>query len=204
MRRLFLCLVAVLTLAACGADHTWAPDEEVIAARYVHPGPKTITLLTVVNNRSGSGGHSALMINGSERVIFDPAGTWYHPSRPIRNDVHFGINDKVLDFYIDYHARVTYRVVQQTVQVSPQVAEIALQRVLNYGAVPKALCASAVSNVLRGVPGFESIPGALGPNRIMDAFDQIPGVQKRVITDKDDDENHGVLMIQADQSVNHD
>ncbi|THD83533.1 hypothetical protein E7811_09620 [Aliigemmobacter aestuarii] len=204
MRRTILALAAVLTVAACGADHTWAPDDEVIAARYAHDGPKAITLYTVVNNRSGSGGHSALMINGSERVIFDPAGTWYHPSRPIRHDVHFGINDQAKAFYIDYHARETYRVVEQTVVVSPEVAEIALQRVLNYGAVPKALCASAVSNVLRSIPGFESIPPALGPNRIMNAFDQIPGVEKRVITDKDDDENHGILMIQADQTINND
>ena len=204
MRRTVLALVAVLTVAACGADHTWAPDEEVIAARYVHPGPKTVTLLTVISNSTGGGGHSALMINGSERVIFDPAGTWYHPQRPIRNDVHFGINDKALAFYIDYHARVTYHVIEQTVQVSPEVAEIALQRVLNNGAVPKALCASSVSSVLRDVPGFESIPSAFGPITIMNAFDKLPGVKKRVITDKDDDENHGVLMRQADNTINND
>jgi hypothetical protein len=203
MRRTFLALSAVAALAACGADQTWAPDEAVVAARYVHPGPKSITLLTVVNNRSDGGAHSAILINASERVIFDPAGTWYHPSRPIRNDVHFGINDKVLAFYIDYHARETYRVVEQTVEVSPGVAELALQRALNNGAVPKAMCASSVSNILRGVPGFESIPAAFGPNRIMAAFDQLPGVKRRVITDDDDDENHGVLIVQqGDPALN--
>ena len=156
MRRTFLALSAVAALAACGADQTWAPDEAVVAARYVHPGPKSITLLTVVNNRSDGGAHSAILINASERVIFDPAGTWYHPSRPIRNDVHFGINDKVLAFYIDYHARETYRVVEQTVEVSPGVAELALQRALNNGAVPKACAPVRCRTSCAACPGSKA------------------------------------------------
>lgn len=197
MRRLILCLAILSALSACGADSKWASDEAVEAARYVDDGPPSITLFTVVNKRSGSGGHSSIMINASQRVIFDPAGTWYHPKLPERHDVHFGITPKMEAFYVDYHARETYNVVQQTVEVSPQVAEIALQRVLANGAVNKAFCANSVAVVLRGVPGFESIPATLFPNSIMKAFGALPGATTRVITDDDDDENHGVLMVQV-------
>jgi len=143
MLRAVLALLALLTLAACGAEPKWAPEEQVQAARYVHDGPPAITLFTVINNRSGSGAHSGLMINGSERIMFDPAGTWNHPRIPERNDVHFGITPRIVNFYIDYHARETFRVVEQTVVVSPGIAELVAQRAKAYGAVPKAQCARA-------------------------------------------------------------
>ena len=116
MLRAVLALLALLTLAACGAEPKWAPEEQVQAARYVHDGPPAITLFTVINNRSNAGAHSGLMINGSERIMFDPAGTWQHPRIPERNDVHYGITPRIVNFYIDYHARETYRVIEQTVR----------------------------------------------------------------------------------------
>lgn len=129
--------------------------------------------------------------------MFDPAGSWYHPAIPERNDVHFGITDKMVAFYIDYHARETFRVVEQTVTVSPEVAEMVAARAKAYGAVPKAQCANAVASVLRGVPGFESISATWFPNKLHDAFAKVPGVTEKVIRDEDADENHGVLLVQA-------
>lgn len=199
MLRAVLALLALLTLAACGAEPKWAPEEQVQAARYVHDGPPAITLFTVINNRSGSGAHSGLMINASERIMFDPAGTWKHPRIPERNDVHFGITPRIVNFYIDYHARETFRVVEQTVVVTPGVAELVAQRAKAYGAVPKAMCASSISAILRGVPGFESIGSTMFPNRLMDDFAKIPGVTGRTIYDEDADKNHGVLLIQASE-----
>ena len=46
-------------------------------------------------------------------MIFDPAGTWHHPRLPERNDVHFGMSDKMIAFYVDYHARATFSVIEQ-------------------------------------------------------------------------------------------
>lgn len=200
MLRAALALLALLTLAACGAEPVWAPEERVQAARYVHDGPPSITLFTVINNRSGAGAHSGLMINGSERIMFDPAGTWQHPRIPERNDVHYGITPRIVDFYIDYHARETFRVVEQTIIVSPGVAELVAQRAKAYGAVPKAQCAKSVSYILSAVPGFESIPSSWYPNVIMEAFGALPGVTTRVIRDEDADKNHGVLLVQAGES----
>jgi hypothetical protein len=197
MLRLALCLAAFLGLTACGAESIYAPEDQVQAARFVAGPPTYITLYTVINNNSGSGAHSAILVNGSERVMFDPAGTWHHPRLPERNDVHFGMTDKMVAFYIDYHARETFRVIEQQVFVSPEIAELVLRKVKDYGAVPKAMCTNATSSILRSVPGFESLPATWYPKKLSDAFGTLPGVTTKTITDDDDDNNHGVLLVQA-------
>jgi hypothetical protein len=195
--RILLCLIALLGLAACAQPKS-APQEQIDAVRYVEGPPTYITLYTVVNKSTGSGAHSAILVNASERVIFDPAGTWYHPKLPERNDVTFGMNDKALAFYIDYHTRVTYDTIEQKVYVSPEVAEMVLQRVMAYWAVGKAMCTNATSSILRGVPGFESLPQTFYPKKLSKEFGKLPGVTTRVITDNDDDNNHGILLVQHD------
>jgi hypothetical protein len=197
MLRIVLSLVALLGLAAC-AQPKWAPEEQVQAVRFVADGPTYITLYTVVNRSSGSGAHSSILVNASERVIFDPAGSWYHPHLPERNDVHFGMSDKAMAFYIDYHTRITYDTIEQTIYVSPEVAELVLRRVKENGAVGKAMCTNATSSILRGVPGFESLPQTFFPKKLSKEFGKLPGVTTRVITDDDDDNNHGVLLVQKD------
>lgn len=204
MFRILSMLFLAFSLAACvgGAESKWAPDADVAAARFVAEGPPSITLYTVINNRSEAGAHSSLLINASERILFDPAGTWYHPQIPERNDVHFGITDKIKNFYIDYHARQTFRVVEQTVVVTPEVAELVAARAKAYGAVPKAQCARSVSSVLSGVPGFEGIGSTWFPKRLMEEFKTLPGVTERTIRDEDADKNHGVLLVQAQNAPN--
>jgi hypothetical protein len=191
-------MVALVVLAACGGgagNAPYAPDAAVQAARAVNEGPTSITLFTVVNNKTGAGAHSGLLINASERVLFDPAGSFYHPRLPERNDLHYGMNDRMVAFYIDYHARVTYKVVEQTVLVSPQVAEMVKARAIARGAVAKSFCANSISGILGGVPGFESIGSTMFPNKLSEAFGRLPGVTSRTITDDDADDNHGVLLI---------
>lgn len=198
MLRKSLALVALVVLTACGGGTSsapYAPDTAVQAARYVHDGPSSVTLFTVINNQTGSGAHSGLLINGSERVLFDPAGSFYHPRLPERNDMHHGMSDRMVAFYIDYHARVTYRVVEQTVIVPPGVAELVLARAKARGAVAKAQCANSISGILRDVPGFEGLRSSFFPVKLSESFAELPGVTSRVITDDDADDNHGVLLI---------
>ena len=199
--RLIFCVIALGSLAACGAEPKWAPQEQVDAVRFVEAGPAYITLYTVVNKSTGSGAHSAILVSGSERVIFDPAGTWYHPKLPERNDVTFGMNDKALAFYIDYHTRKTYDTIEQKIYVSPEVAELVLAKVKANGAVAKAMCTNATSSILRSVPGFESLPQTFYPKKLSKAFGELPGVTTRIITDDDDDNNHGVLLVQHDGTL---
>jgi hypothetical protein len=197
MIRILFALAVALTLSACGAEPKWASEEAVQKARFVSDEPPSLTLYTVINVRSGAGAHTGLVINGSERLIFDPAGTWKHPYLPERNDVHFGMTDKMILFYIDYHARETFYVIEQKLPVSAGTAELVMARAKAYGAVPKAMCAQSVSSILRGVPGFESLPQTYYPKILSDEFAKLPGVTTRKITDDDADNNHGVLLVQS-------
>jgi hypothetical protein len=194
--RIAFAFALIAGLSACGANAPYAPDEAVQAAAFVAEGPPSVTLFTVINNRSGGGAHSGLMINGTQRVMFDPAGSWYHPNLPERNDVHFGVTDRMIAYYVDYHARETFRVVQQTVPVSPAVAQQVMNNALAYGAVPSAQCANSISAVLSGVPGFESVSRSWFPKRLMADFAALPGAVEQVTTDADADDNHGVLLLQ--------
>jgi hypothetical protein len=196
MLRLLVALCLPLLLAAC-AEPVWAPDEAVARARYVSDEPPSITLFTVVRKLGGEGAHSGLMINASQRVMFDPAGTWHHPTVPERNDLHFGITPRMKQFYIDYHARETFDVYEQTVIVSPEVAEVALRRAQANGAVGKALCGNSVSAILRDVPGFEQVGHSFFPKKIMRDFAALPGVATVKHSDGDADNNQALLARQT-------
>jgi hypothetical protein len=199
MSRPVLLLCLALGLGACAAptETVWAPDEVVSQARYVPPGPAKVTLFTMINNNSGAGGHTALLIDGPERVLFDPAGSWRHPLAPERNDVLYGMVPQLMDFYIDYHARETYHVVVQELDVTPGQAAALIEAVEAYGPVPPAQCSAAVSAILRATPGFTSMSRNLFPTRTMAQFGQLPGVRERRVYDDDADDNYELLNAQA-------
>jgi len=201
IRRLLACLVLPVLLAACGgpAEPVWAPDGAVEAARYRHGGPATVTLFTVRSTATGGGAHAGLIISGSERVLFDPAGSFGHPRAPERNDVHYGITGDVEKVYIDYHARVTYDVEILTVAVSRAEADGMIRAVEGYGAVPKAQCSLAITRVLSRSPRFRSVPVTYFPNAAARAFAALPGVESRLVADGDADANHGVLIRARDE-----
>ena len=200
MRKALLCLSLPLALAACGAEPVWAPDEAVARARYVSNEPTSLTLYTVVSKRNGTGGHSALMINASQRVLFDPAGSFKVGSVPERNDLLYGITERMRKLYIDYHARDTYDVLAQTILVSPAVAEQALREAQSYGAVNKAFCGNSVSDILKELPGFENTPRTFSPIRISEAFAARPGVMTRLYRDGDPDILTGIVMIDGENA----
>lgn len=77
--------------------------------------------------------------------------------------------------YRSAHARSTYHVVSQTIDVSAQQAQIAYQLALQSGPVMDAFCASSISELLSQVPGFESITGTMSPNKLSRQFETIPG-----------------------------
>ena len=122
-----LALVGLVLLAACTKPVHNAAESEVAAARYQAGEPYEIVLFNVVNNERGSGEHSALMINApSQRVLFDPAGSWTHPLSPEVNDVHYGFDDNQLFRYTYYHARRTHHVRIQHLQVARPLADTGL------------------------------------------------------------------------------
>ena len=198
MRRLFLWFLLSGFLVACGttAEPVWAPAEEVERAAYTDAGPTSLTLFTVINAQNGAGAHSGLMVNGNQRVLFDPAGTWRHPAAPERNDVHYGFTPSFLDSYLDYHARITHYAVVQTLEVSPEVAQAAMQAVQSYGPVPKAQCSKSLSTILASLPGFEEFPFSWFPKKTMEEFAKFPGVTTQILRD-DDAADNKYLLVEA-------
>jgi len=192
MRSLVLALGAMVFLAGCAAELVWAPDDVVTRAAYRHDGPPRLTVYTMINNNSGGGAHTSLMINGSQRVIFDPAGSFKHDTIPERNDVLFGITPPVEDVYTRYHARKTYHVQIQRLDVSPELAERAIQLVKANGPVPSAQCSLATSRILG-----ELFPGRIRtswyPRKTAEDFGNIPGVTEEKLYEYDGDDNSNVL-----------
>ncbi len=178
MVRVFGAIGLCVMLAGCAQPPAvpYASDERVASVAYRAPGPSTITVFTMVSNSSGSGGHSALMINGSQRVIFDPAGSFVNDRVAEQEDVLFGVTPAVLAGYKSAHARSTYHVVSQTVEVSPEQAEIALRLALANGAVSRSFCTNANTGLLRQVPGFGDIKPTFFPANLMKQMASRPGV----------------------------
>lgn len=190
--RLFAGLLAIAMLAGCSAEPVFAPEEFVRSKIYRHNGPPRLTLYTMINNKTGAGAHTSLMINASQRVIFDPAGSFAHETLPERNDVVFGITPAVADVYTRYHARETFHVRVQELDVSPELAEAVMRAVMEYGAVPSAQCALSTSTILS-----EFFPGTVKrgwyPKKLADDFQKVPGVTSRTLREYDSDDNRGVL-----------
>jgi hypothetical protein len=175
--RLCALVVVAAGLAACSAPQEWASDQSVAAARYVHGGASELTLVTIMNYRTGNGDHTAMFINGSERVLFDPAGSWKLDTVPERNDLHYGITPNIgASFYMS-HVRETHYAVVQRLRVTPAVAQQAMALAAAAGPVPAARCALSTSAILRALPGFEAIRSSWYPHRLMQDFATLPGVQ---------------------------
>ena len=177
-----------LALSACGAQEVWAPDDVVSRAIYREPGRSYLTLYTMKNVGSDSGAHSALLINADQRVMFDPAGSWQQSVMPERNDVLFGVSPRLEQLYVSFHARVTFYVIGQTIEVSPQVAQQAFNIAMVSGPVAQANCARVTSRILRQLPGFGSIRQTWGPNKLAEDFGKLPGVVTEEYRENDADD----------------
>ncbi len=186
IRVLIACLLAATVAGCAGSQRPQADLAEISARSYRDPGPSTLTLYTMISTRTGSGAHTSLMINGSERVIFDPAGSFRADVVPIKDDVLYGITPNVERAYRSSHARETHYARIQTVEVTPQQAEIALQIAKQSGPVAGAFCANSTAQLLQQVPGFEQIETTFYPVNLSDQFAQLPGVQTAEYRENDD------------------
>jgi hypothetical protein len=176
--RFFIGLFICAVLTACSGDlgQGSLPAEAQKTAYVTVDGPPKLTLITVINNRSGSGGHSALMISGAHRVIFDPAGSYRHGFVTEHGDVLYGISDIEFRRFRSAHARIAYHVMTQEIEVPSEVAAQALALVEANGAVPDAHCAQSISKILKQLPGFEDIRPVYFPNKLAEQFSNRPAV----------------------------
>lgn len=197
--RIFAVFAVLLTLAGCAVAPTGpqASDGQIAAGAYRAPGATTLTLITMINNNSGGGAHTALMINGSQRVIFDPAGSFRNDRVMRRADVMYGVTPAVLNAYKGAHSRAAFHMVLQTVEVTPSQAETALSLVKSQGAVGSAQCAVSTTSVLAQVQGFESVKNTWFPKNLMEQMEQYPGVKtERYYEDDEGTIVDGIAKVQ--------
>lgn len=187
--RRFVMLGLPAAVMSCGAAApVWAPDDLVQRSVYRHPGDPALTLFTMRRRSSDFGEHTGLMVNASQRVLFDPAGTFGGINIAERNDVIFGMTPDLERYYISYHSRETYYVERQHVVVAPEVAAKALALVQSYGAVPKTYCTRATASILQQLPGFGYIRSTLFPGKLAEQFAEHPGVSTTTYYEEDSDD----------------
>lgn len=186
LARLMLLIAMPLLVAACGAPgevRTASPAEAARAA-YVSDAPPSITLVSVINSASGTGDHSALIINASQRVLYDPAGSFHNPAAPQNLDVHFGYSPGIEATYMNYHSRETHHVVTQRLLVSPEIAEAALRNALAETKARPGQCSIKTTAVLRAT-GFEGVGGSVWPRTTMNNFARVtagnPGLRTEIL-----------------------
>ena len=155
---------------------------------------KEISLITVMSNISGRGGHSSLVIKSTETVIFDPAGRVRSKLLKEKADVLYNIDQNLENFYISIHARETHHVVKQTISVSNNIATKALKLAKANGPVAPALCARSISVLLGKLPGFELINMTYFPEKLMKNFSDIGGVKTKKIFENDGPDKHKSLI----------
>lgn len=175
MLRALFALLAAAFLAGCEIYNPATPAE-ISRAVYVSPEPPSVTLLSMVNARNGRSAHSALLINGSQQVLYDPAGTFSHPDLPRAGDVHYGMSPEFVRYYRDYHARFGYFVHAQRVPVDRATADRIIARSQAAGKTMKMHCAISIGRALRGVAPFEEVRTSYFPEAARKDFARIPGV----------------------------
>jgi hypothetical protein len=184
-------LVAAVILSACsyGTEDQFASKSHVEKYTYVSEEAPSLTLLTMISNATGTGGHSSLLINGSQRVMYDPAGRWSHPQVPERHDMLYGVRPIVMQYYKSFHARKTHHVVSQKIFVSPEVAEMAIAAAQRQGRALDAMCSVNTIEILHQLPGFENLKSTYFPAKLMKRFGEIDGVTTDKYYENDEGQN---------------
>jgi hypothetical protein len=189
--RFTLLMLSAVLLSGCayGTKDQYASKTFVEQYSYVNNKTPSLTLLTMLNSKTGAGEHSSLLINGSQNVMYDPAGRFKHSQVPERHDFLYGINDQILQLYKLYHADNIHHVVLQKIYVSPEVAEMAIAASKNQGRAFDATCAVNTIDILQQLPGFEVIKFTFFPAKLMKNFGTLDNVITTEYYDKDEAQN---------------
>ena len=165
-----------LALAGCGAESVRAPQDSIARVAYRHPGPPVLTLYTCLNNDTLNGAHTGLLINASQRVIFDPAGSFRHPDVVENDDLLYGATPTVEAAYTGFQTMEGYHLVKQHIPVTAEVAEATFAAARSAGPVGKSYCTRATAKLLQSVPGLEGLRISWFPDNLMRQMAAIPGI----------------------------
>lgn len=188
MVRLLAVVLLLGGLAAC-TDPTAAPPEAIAQAHYVSGEPPSVTIISMKNVASGTSEHTGIVINGSEQVLYDPAGNFRHPRAPRRGDVHYGATPSVIQAYNSFHARSDYFLKIQKLAVPLDVADALIARAEAQGVTRQMFCATSIGDVLSDVEPFEGAPTSLFPAAVERYFDGYPGVVTTTFYENDTGKN---------------
>lgn len=178
-RRAALFVFGLLAMASAGCSITapvYDSPDTIAAVRHTTDDPPSLTLYTSVNEKSGFGEHTALMINGSQRVIYDPAGRFKHPDVRENGDVLYGVTPEVLAAYNAHQSGGHYTALTQYIEVPADVAEAAIVAAEAQGVSSDGLCTVNTSQILKQLKGFENIETAIWPSNLMWNFAERSGV----------------------------
>ena len=184
-----LAFLALAGLVSGCAESVLDSPAEVAAARYVSGAAPYVSLVTMVNVSNDKGAHSAILVNGSQVALYDPAGTFQLDQVPERNDVLYGITPRIQEAYEWYHARDTTYVVEQKVRVTRELADRVIARMEAEGPSAKLHCGIHAGNVLGDFPEFGGVPSSYYPSDLMEAFAALPGVSTRRVYQNDVGQN---------------
>jgi len=172
-----LCAVLLVCglVSACAVEKGASPGQ-IDQVAYRSSDPAYVSLVTMVNARTGKAAHSALIINASQQVIYDPAGTFQYRELVERGDIHYGASPRLVNYYKRYHARFSHFTHEQRVYVSPAVAETVLRRAQAQGPSPKMWCNIHVTGVLNDTGAFGDLRQSFFPEILRQQFARLPGV----------------------------
>jgi len=145
------------------------------------PGPTPmLTLLTVRAEVPDTGNHSAMMVTGAERVIFDPAGSFGGTGVAVHDDIISDVSEPALDLLLAFQTPDGFVVVRHDLPVTPKVPSLALTQFAQRPATTSGGCAYGIAEVLGGLPGFPGFDGLMMPDRVIVRFAALPGVRETV------------------------
>jgi hypothetical protein len=179
-----------LLLAGCGgldpsADADLLQELRAETSYFPDNAPPSATLL-LSEHKGGSGAvHAALVITGSERVIYDPSGSFTHPDTRRLGDVVYGASDPVVEMFALHNADKDHDAMMRRIPLSAEEAEQMLARARSRGGAMPGYCAKSVADVMRAAPRFAAMRDTFWPSNVLEDFVQFGPVETRVVSDTD-------------------
>ena len=184
-------VISMMVLLSACADFE-NDDPAVVSSRaYVSEEAPFVALLTMVNENGNSGEHSGILINASQTVLYDPAGSFRYEQQLARSrDIHYGMSPTMVDYYQRYHARFGYYVVTQKIYISAEEAEALFRKANEIGTTGQLRCGLSASSVLNSIPRFANIPTTYWPGKIMNAMAEVSGIETSYTRENDVGQNY--------------
>ncbi len=182
--KLVVLVMMLIGLTGC-AREVASSSEEISRVAHRSEEPPYIAIVNMVDRSDQRAAHTAMIINASQRVIYDPAGTFQHRDLVERGDIHYGATDRMVDYYERYHARFSHFVHTQKIYLTAEQAERILRRTEAQGPSPKMFCTIHTGQILKDIPEFSYISVGFFPENLRRQIAKYPGVVDSYVYEND-------------------